>query len=345
MRAVLLVFACIIDVLSALALANLSTITTPETTTNVSNCTAKYGDQPAARTDSIDGLLIIFNVCGNISSWSTSGSLELLLFTDSNGQQRYACFLIKPSSKPLPLLVWLHPSLAPASAIFLTNLTLDSDTANLTGTSNGSLGYHLLLPFGRDTVHIYPLPDNEGLGWDNWYRNYNRSDPALNVDVETIDYFIKQVVLNQSSTFHIDPSRVYMSGWSNGASMAVEYALNTPGIAAVAAYAAPDPYRDYKDPCAQVPYPSSFTPILILYNQCDVIGICMTGNAFIKDLSIRYNNTLIAKAITIDLFLNPTMTCDINCTNIYPGYTQHMRWPMTLNDKVFFNFFRQYSLY
>ncbi|CAF4382280.1 unnamed protein product, partial [Adineta steineri] len=190
-------------------------------------------------------------------------------FNDSNGDARGACFIITQSKQPLPLLVWLHSSLYPASSISLTGLLEQADKANLTGTSDGPLGYHILLPYGRSTTHFYPIPDDQGTGWDNWYRNYNRSDPALNVDVQAMDYFINKVLTTQSNDYQIDKSRVFLSGWSNGAAMAVEYALNTPGIASVAVYSAPDPYRDNHDPCAQTPYPTNLTPIRILYNQCD----------------------------------------------------------------------------
>jgi hypothetical protein len=307
--------------------------------TSSSSCT-KYGDPPAMLTDNVDCLLVALNICNNIT-----GNTQILNFTDSNGQQRYACFLLTASSKPLPLLVWLHPSLFPPSSVYVTNLVFEANTANLTGTMDGPLGYHLLLPLGRDTTHVYPVPDNQGLGWDNWYRNYNRSDPALNVDVETIDYFIYTVTLNSSYAVDVDISRVFMSGWSNGAAMAIEYALNTPGITAAAVYSAPDPYRDYQDPCDQEPYPPYFTPILILYNQCDIFGICTTGTAFINDLNNRYSNVLTAEAFIIDSLFNEVTTCTPLCdSELNLGLVQHQRWPVILNDDVFFNFFRQYHL-
>jgi dienelactone hydrolase len=135
-----------------------------------------------------------------------------------------------------------------------------------------------------------------------------------------------------------------MSGWSNGAAMALQYALNTPGIAAAAVYSAPDPYRDYKDPCAQIPNPKYFTPILILYNQCDILGICQTGKAFIDDLNNRYGNKIVARVVIVDSFLQSKTTCNLNCNTILGlGLIQHAFWPTSLNDKVFFNFFRQYS--
>jgi hypothetical protein len=121
-------------------------------------------------------------------------------------------------------------------------------------TDDGPLGYHLLLSIGCSATHLSPPPADQGLGWDNWYRNYNRTDLALNVDAQTIDYFINQVVNNPSDSFYVDKSHVLTSSGSNGTAMAVQYALNTSSIAAAALYSPPDPY------------PSHFTPILILCN-------------------------------------------------------------------------------
>ncbi|CAF2697083.1 unnamed protein product [Rotaria sp. Silwood2] len=340
MQAIHLLVVYIINGFYALALPNrrsLNIFTTPRT---LSNCTEKYGDQPATPIVSLNNIFTILNYCADIS-----GHVIRLDFTDSNDDPRQACLLVTSFQNMLPLLVWLHPSIFPSGTIVFTNLLSEAYTANLTGTADGPLGYHLLLPFGRNTTHVYPSPDDQGLGWDNWYRNYNRSDPTLNVDVQTLDYFINQVVNDQSNMFHIDKSRVFMSGWSNGAAMAVQYTLNTPGIAAAAVYSAPDPYRDYKDPCAQIPYPSYLTPVRILYNQCDIINICATGMAFINDLNKRYMNNLTAEGIIIDSLLEITSTCNLNCTDEFGlGLMQHSRWPTLLNDKIFFEFFRQHSL-
>jgi hypothetical protein len=78
--------------------------------------------------------------------------------------------------------------------------------------------------------------------------------------------------------------------------MAVQYALNTSGIAGAALYSTPDPY------------PSHFTPVLILYNQCDVINICVTGTAFINDLHDVYKNNLISENVIIVSFFKTSTT-------------------------------------
>jgi hypothetical protein len=339
MKTILCIVLLLVEGISPLELLNQFPLVLPSTSTpKTSTCSDKYGNQPAKRSASINGLLSNLNWC-----IEKAERVNNIKFTDKNGEQRQACLFITPSIKPLPLLVWLHASLLSPSSIVLTNLINEAGTADLTGIKYGPIGYHLLVPLGRDTTHIYPPPDDQGLGWDNWYRNYNRSDPSLNVDVQTIDYFI-DYVLNHRSDFKVDSSRVFMSGWSNGAAMALQYALNTPRIAAAAVYSAPDPYRDYKDPCSQTPKPTYFTPVLTLYNQCDVIGICQTGKAFIDDLNNRYANKLTAKVVIIDSFFQIKTTCHLNCNSILGlGLIQHLRWPINLNDKVFFNFFRQHS--
>ncbi|CAF1454820.1 unnamed protein product [Adineta steineri] len=338
MQAVLLLIIYISNAINSLYLSNASIIPNFMNEAVPQNCT-KYGDQPAERVVALDTALMLLNLCGNIS-----GYVNTLKFTDSNGDPRVACFLITQLKRPLPLLVWLHPAMFPTSTISLTGLLEQTNKANLTGTSDGPLGYHILMPYGRSTTHIYPAPADQGIGWDNWYRNYNRSDPALNVDVQAIDYFINKVLTTQSDDYQIDKSRVFLSGWSNGAAMAVEYALNTPGIAAAAVYSPPDPYRDYNDLCAQDPYPTNLTPILLLYNQCDVINICVTGVNFIEDLNSRYCN-LTAEVVIIDSDLQRTSECDESCTaEIGLGFFQHIRWPIPRNDDVFFDFFRKYSL-
>ena len=311
-----------------------------EKRTVLQNCTEKYGDQPAQNAVGLQNLLDLVDLCLKIR-----GSIKIFQFNDSYGNQRLACLLITYSSQALPLLVWIPPSFFPSLTILLTHLVYESKSANLTGTIDGPLGYHILIPFARTITLMYPIPDNQALGWDNWYRNYNRSDPALNVDVQTIDYFINQSIHYESDVYHVDKSRIFMSGWSNGAAMAVEYALNTPGIAAAAVYSASDPYRDYKDPCAQVPYPTHFTPIRLVYNRCDILNFCRTGTAFIQDLNNRYPNVLIAEAIIIDIFFRITTTCNPLCNDITNiGTFQHIRWPILVNDKLFFDFFRKHKL-
>jgi hypothetical protein len=268
---------------------------------------------------------------------------QLLTFTDNNNQARCACLLITPSSKSLPLVVWLQPSVALAESVYPTNFTVEAATANLTGIPSGPSGYHLLLPAARLTRNS-ECSVIECVTWDIWYRNFNRSNPNINVDVQTIDYFINQVVHNMSN-LHVDSTRVFLSGWSNGAAMALLYALNTPNIAAASVYSSMNPYKTQMDPCPQTPYPSQNTSVFDLVNVCDFAGICPSGKEFITDLQNRYGNQLTAKVISIDGYTNPMPTPTPTCTDCSEaeGLRNHCRWPVNLNDQLFYAFFRNYT--
>ena len=154
-------------------------------------------------------------------------------WNDSDGTPRYAC-LYQPSSattsSPLPLLVWLHPSLVTADSIISTNiLSFQNDFSLAPGTK----GFAVLTPEGRSTTHFYPAPDNQGPGWDNWYRQFapgpvtvNGVSYPENVDAATIDRFVG--VVQSSETVLID--KTFVSGWSNGSAMSYIYALNRPSV-------------------------------------------------------------------------------------------------------------------
>jgi dienelactone hydrolase len=216
----------------------------------------------------------------------TNGAL-LGPWNDSDGTPRYAC-LWKPTtvSGPLPLVVYLHPSMSSADNV-QSDIMNNINTADLSGLANET-GYILLAPQGRFTQHfygdVYPnlppsIPDNGSnptiseqnsdlvnTGWDNWYRQLSpNGDVAVNgvtykenVDAATVDHFIQ----NAKSAAQIDTKRIFMIGWSNGGAMAYLYGLNRPsgsaalggdGVAAVAVYSAPDPFAALDDPCMQTP--------------------------------------------------------------------------------------------
>ncbi len=77
------------------------------------------------------------------------GGTVLGPWSDSDGTPRYAC-LYQPASattaSPLPLLVWLHPSLVTADSIISTNiLSFQNDFSLAPGTK----GFVVLTPEGR----------------------------------------------------------------------------------------------------------------------------------------------------------------------------------------------------
>src|SRR5215470_9326993 len=70
-----------------------------------------------------------------------------------------------------------------------------------------------------------------------------------NVDAASIDHFVAELL----TTGKVDRQRIYLMGWSNGAAMALLYALNRLWVAAAAVYSAPDPFSALFDVCTQTP--------------------------------------------------------------------------------------------
>lgn len=301
-------------------------------------------------------------VAGSIAAYNPVcfGGRVLGPWKDSDGDDRYAC-IYEPAQhsrdNPLPLLVFVHGSLATADSVKFTGLSGAIDSADLGGKKRG---YILLAPEGRYTTHYYPGADSNAMGWDNWYRQLSASGDMNaagftykeNVDAAAIDHFIQDEI----ATGEVDTTRLYLTGWSNGAAMAMLYALDRQSIAAAAVYSAPDPFGAFNDPCPQTPVsrtPASNAevqvfnpriPIMHVRNSCDIGGICPNGNTFAAQM----------RAISVsldDVILNtdgkPLGVCDNTCgTNpmadgqmgaraTWCGIAHHLRWPSSFNPQMF----------
>jgi pimeloyl-ACP methyl ester carboxylesterase len=199
----------------------------------------------------------------------------------------------------------------------------------------------MLLVAGRDTEHFYPFPDDVGLGWDNWHRNLDRTSPTLNVDVATIDHFIAET----KQRGIVDDRRVYLSGWSNGAAMAQLYGLNTPGIAAAAVYSAPDPFDDATDPCPQKAFGNNRLALMHVGNHCDIIGICDSSAALMRDLGSRGLANPVVD-VRVNALLQEVQGCSAESSCRAPenfgnlielgdiGAVNHLRWPYGYTDRM-----------
>lgn len=308
---------------------------------------------------------MIANIVPQCSDGETLGPWK-----DSDGTPRYACLYQPPPAtprKPLPLIVYLHPSLANADSVRkYTNLLDSLKTANVSNDPSQP-GFILLAPQGRNTTHYYPLPDRTGSGWDNWYRQFNPEGAvtvagkryAENVDATTIDHFIAAVV----ATGRVDRSRVYITGWSNGGAMAYLYALNRPRIAAVGVYSAANPFQLGRDPCPQDPVAGApadnrqlqvFNPRVPSYqvhNSCDIGGICPNALLLEKQLGTLGGS---ATDIIIDRNQRATTECSAACGSdpnggvLNPfaamvGMAHHIRWPRPWTAAIL-DFFRRHPL-
>ncbi len=289
---------------------------------------------------------------------------------DRDGIKRHAC-LYEPDhgsrAKPLPLVVFIHPSLFPADVHERwTNLLDYLAIANLSGDP-ARPGFILLAPEGRDIHHYYPPPDASGLGWDNWYRQFDPGDDVTrdghlypeNVDATAIDHFIAEEV----ATGKVDRARIYLIGWSNGGAMAYAYGLNRPNIAAAVIYSAPDPYDLALDLCPQQPVttaPTALTQLQIInphlptyqvHNSCDIAGICPNIAFFLGQLRALGSD---ASDAIIDHDQNQVGKCDDSCGTSAEGdllnfnaasrgSLNHLRWPDKWTPKML-DFLRDHPL-
>lgn len=280
-------------------------------------------------------------------------------WADANGDQRYAC-LYEPASagkeEPLPLVIFLHGSIATADSVRLTGLVRLMDHADLGGKKPGFI---LLAPQGRYTTHYYPGLDSNGLGWDNWYRQLNPAGDVTaggivyheNQDAAAIDHFVDEV----RGSGKVDRNRIYVTGWSNGAAMAMLYALDRPWIAAAAVYSAPDPLDAFNDLCPQIPVAanpasvgqsqvlSPHLPLMHVRNDCDIGGICPNGTRFATRMHALGN---VVDDVIVDSSGNQVTSCDNRCGTDETalgqvsslgglrGAARHLRWPTDWNDRM-----------
>lgn len=318
------------------------------------SCTA-FGNLPRGN------VLAVLPACGD-------GGTLLGNFNDANGTPRFAC--LYPPSAPVagvkyPMIVFLHPSLANADSVKLTPLFDNRNTVNISGGNVN--GFIVLSPQGRNTQHFYPFPDNQATGWDNWYRqlspggdvNVNGTLFRENVDAATIDHFIQQEV----ATGGVDTNRIYLVGWSNGASMSFLYGANRDNIAAAAVYSAPDPFGALEDPCQQTPVSgapassqqiqlfASGIPTLQVHNACDIAGICPNSRLIAPqlkaaggsiDLETIIDGSIVVSACDAACGTNPNGDPDNPLANTV-GATNHATWPVSQTPQML-QFLQQHPL-
>lgn len=307
-----------------------------------------YGDQPRPQPSvSLDGTLdqalqLVFN-CGTYHGEILQG------WTDADGTPRQACLINTAGATPshkLPMMVWLHATLASTTGYFTTDLLNTVTTADLTGDPQRQ-GYIVLLPQGRIIDQFLPFPLNTGIGWDHWYRNMDRNSPYLNVDVASIDHFIAEV----KGRGIVDENRVFVSGWSEGADMAALYGLNTPGVAATEPYSTTSPFDDTRsDPCTVAPFASNQRPFNLMLRACDTGGACKYGSQFLDELKTRgvLPASMLQETIINDSGDGLSPACDATCDDVtgnpirqaYGGFI-HGVWPIGYNDE-YLKYFKEH---
>ncbi|HSW14994.1 MAG TPA: hypothetical protein VLI06_19260 [Solimonas sp.] len=292
-------------------------------------------------------------------------------WTDADGTARTAC-LFEPASASadhkLPLIIYLHASVITSDvSLGLSNVLDGLETADLSGDP-ARPGFILVAPAGRTTEHFYSWPIDNAIGWDNWYRQLdplrrvNGSEFPINVDAAAIDHFASEVI----ATGKVDLDRVYVVGYSNGASMGILYALNRSHVAAAAVYSAPSPFAYSNDPCKQDAvrsFPGDDTqhqvshpgvPIMHIYNACDAGGSC--PNSVAMQAQLQAAGVTDIHDVIIDGSQTQVAACDAACgTNPQGDYgnpqdpsgyfanpmgftlgvVNHGRWPSNWTDEMF----------
>jgi len=212
------------------------------------------------------------------------------------GLTRYACVARAPgatASSRRPLVVWLHPGGEGADNAERETRLLDKfATFDLT-SDDARPGFTLVVPQGRN-LHFPTLDARDGRHHDFYYRDL--ASPSTNPDIANVDALIDRMVAEG----HVDPARIFIMGWSNGAFFGQLYAIArhttpTPGgsrVAAAAVFAAADPFEDVLfDPfeqrtklptdgsCQLLAYPASTVPIQMTYRSCDGAVACGASDA------------------------------------------------------------------
>lgn len=256
-------------------------------------------------------------------------------FDPVNGDTRAACIFYPPVAHRTPLVVALHPLGGSADWVY-DNSLLRAKAASTPFALISDQGR--VLPVGPGYP---PLTEHETF--------YRKSDAP---DYRALDTLIDNAV----ATGRIDPTRIYLVGWSNGGTFAAEYGIlrnttPTPGgnrIAAAAIYSGADPYSNTsttQDPtCAMTP-PASSLPIYIIHRSCDARIACDTAQwtefglppgknvtSWVKTLRTSMGNANV-RSVLIDSAGVAAAAC-MAATSCTPtiGDSNHQNWPDGIND-------------
>jgi predicted esterase len=274
-----------------------------------------------------------------------------MTWTDSvNGEARAAC-VFRPagasSTSARPLVAFLHGGGSSADAVYNgTSLRSKAVSFNLSGDP-ARPGFVLVVDQGRN------LPDPNGNGpgarRDFYFRDV--ATAADNPDVRALDHLIDAEV----AIGGVDPTRIYVMGWSNGAFFAEQYAFYrhvqpTAGgnrIAAAAVYAGGDPFqapRVSQPECALRDVPP-VPPFYEIHRSCDGMVACDAAHNSQFGLPPGYDvETWMQRVlgplggtnvtdVIIDAMAATAMSCDdtASCTKT-AGDANHIHWPDGVAD-------------
>lgn len=190
---------------------------------------------------------------------------------------RYYCeFISQSQDKKIkrPLVIFVHGSGGYGGSMYdSTSLRTKAPSFNLTDDPDKQ-GFNLIALQSRN-LHWPTKDPQDGAKFDSYHRNF-----ATNPDVEYLDKVIDKAVASGS----VDPARIYLMGWSNGARFTAFYGLTrhqkptSAGnrIAAVANFSGGDPYKNiqqnYIPSCEIKKYPVSKLPLYMISRTCDGVA-------------------------------------------------------------------------
>ena len=278
-------------------------------------------------------------------------------WVDQDGLDRWACEF-RPegtaSGSKRPLLVYVHGSGGTAASVYnQTSLRTKAIDDDLSGDP-ARPGFILLSVQGRN-LHWVTEGNQDGSKHDAFYR-----DLSGNRDVAFVDHLIDQRVAEGV----VDPDRIYLTGWSNGARFAAFYGIGRRGtatagghrVAAVAVYSGGDPYQNIRanhaPSCEQDPYPTAALPFMLVSRTCDAIACDQAQlNAFVElgfeaipgNVAAPWVATLADAVGSNDVqWLRVTSAGQTHdgCADVGPNLcttelamVNHMRWPDGVADK------------
>jgi hypothetical protein len=203
---------------------------------------------------------------------------------------------------------------------------------------------------GRN-LHWPSAKEFDGSHFDYFFRDL--ASPSQNPDIRSIDRLIDELAAGG----RVDPNRIYITGWSDGATFAMFYAIArhgvaTPGgnrVAAAAVYAGYDPFNNLiqsQSPSCQLDrYPTSTAPIYIIHRACDALVACdaaqqqMFGlppgddvEGWEATLASTGHDSQVSDRI-IDFAGRAAAACApaSECTSSL-GFTNHLHWPDGISD-------------
>lgn len=230
------------------------------------------------------------------------------------GFEREACYYLGDIGGPpqKPLIVYLHG--------FSQNVSSVDDSDVLTRQNDAfgdALGYRVVVPQGL----TLQTPFGNQPGWDA-----TDIDLANNNDVRAIETLIAQVVARGE----VDPERIYLVGYSNGAYLAGLFSFARPDVVAGIWQHAGESFFGEQGCEPILPTPDALVPTFISYFDCDNLVACGQTQSWIADLeSLGHDETTLQSVLLSAPDGTTATTCAQTCTDAV-GFNNHITFPTTV---------------